>query len=142
MGCSSSPPSPRHKFSSCLLFVSLFKVPYEIVSVGNPVQVICKAQSSNATAQPVFSSSTPLISLTTTRQVTSSVNGISVTAASVSTSLSGSASVAGGSAKKRRRRSVGVLALQYWFNNSAGDHTHYPLVYLVPYSFLAVRDLM
>jgi len=38
--------------------------------------------------------------------------------------------VAGGGAKKRRRRSAGLLSsnltgLQYRFNNSAGNHTHY-----------------
>lgn len=130
-----------------ILVVSLLKVPYEIVSVGRPVQVICRAESSNVTVLPVSSSSTPRMSPSTTHQVTSSVNGINVTAASVSSalSISGSASVAGGGAKKRRRRSVGLFShnrtvLQYWFNNSAGTHTLTQLTTSIPYSFLAVRD--
>lgn len=133
--------NPYFSIGLAAWILSLLKIPYEIVSVGSPVQVICRAQSSNVTALPVSSSSTPRIFPSTTHQVTSSVNGINVTAASVSSalSISGSASVAGGGAKKRRRRSVGLFyhnrtVLQYWFNNSAGTHTLTQLTTSIPSS--------
>lgn len=103
------------------------KVPYEIVSVGGPVQVICRAQSTNVTVLPESSSSTKLSPSSTEvspTQVTSSINQPTVTATSVTSVLTASASVT----RKRRKRSVGLLSanrtvLQYWFNNSAGNNT-------------------
>ena len=91
------------------------------MSVGAPVQVICRAQSTNVSVVPGSSSSTRMPPKST--QVINSVSQNTVTAASVTSVLTATASVA----KKRRKRSVGLLSadrtvLQYWFNNSAGNY--------------------
>ncbi|KAJ7387831.1 Tectonic-2 [Desmophyllum pertusum] len=106
------------------------QVPYEIVSVGSPVQVICRAQSSNVTTSAAH-------------QITSQV-----TVASVTSVLAAASSVAGGGAKRRRKRNVGLLSqnrtiLQYWFNNSAGPPVTFamdvsPLRILPPADFIRV----
>ena len=98
---------------------------YELVSVGNPVQVICRAESFNMTVSPVSSA---------VNEATSRVSGTSVTAASLtSVPLATSSVTAGGT---RKRRSVDVVSpdrvvRQYFFNNSAGNEMFSTILHVV-----------
>ena len=95
------------------------------------MQVVCSAQSTNLTAIPVPTK--PPVPTLSTHQLSrsvnqtvllSSVNHTSVSASLPVTSLNASASVIGGSAKKRRRRSIlssNRTVLQYQFSSSAGN---------------------
>ena len=98
---------------------------YELVSVGNPVQVICRAESFNMTVSPVSSA---------VNEATSRVSGTSVTAASLtSVPLATSSVTAGGT---RKRRSVDVVSPdrvvhQYFFKNSAGNEMFSTILHVV-----------
>lgn len=94
---------------------------YELVSVGNPVQVICRAESFNMTVSPVSSA---------VNEATSRVSGTSVTAALLT---SVPLATAGGT---RKRRSVDVVSpdrvvRQYFFNNSAGNEMFSTILHVV-----------
>ncbi|PFX31452.1 Tectonic-2 [Stylophora pistillata] len=113
------------------------QVSYELVSVGNPVQVICRADSSNRTASPVSSA---------VNKATSRVSGTSVTSPSpTSVPLTTSTVTVG---RDRKKRSVDVLSPdrvvhQYFFNNSAGPTVTFamdvsPLRILPPVGFIRV----
>lgn len=98
---------------------------YELVSVGNPVQVICRAESFNMTVSPVSSA---------VNEATSRVSGISVTAASLTSVPLATASVTAGGTRKRR--SVDVVSpdrvvRQYFFNNSAGNEMFSTILHVV-----------
>ena len=104
------------------------------------MQVVCSAQSTNLTAVPVppklpvptpsthqLSSSvnqTVLLSTVNQTVLLSSVNQTSVSASLPVTSINASASVIGGSSKRRRRRSIlssNRTVPQYQFSTSAGN---------------------
>lgn len=98
---------------------------YELVSVGNPVQVICRAESFNMTVSPVSSA---------VNEATSRVSGTSVTAASLTSVPLATASVTAGGTRKRR--SVDVVSpdrvvRQYFFNNSAGNEMFSTILHVV-----------
>lgn len=98
---------------------------YELVSVGNPVQVICRAESFNMTVSPVSSA---------INEATSRVSGTSVTAASLTSVPLATASVTAGGTRKRR--SVDVVSpdrvvRQYFFNNSAGNEMFSTILHVV-----------
>ena len=103
---------------------------YELVSVGNPVQVICRAESFNMTVSPVSSA---------VNEATSRVSGTSVTAASLTSVPLATASVTAGGTRKRR--SVDVVSpdrvvRQYFFNNSAGNEMFSTICCLLHPAFL------
>ena len=108
-----------------ILFGLVIKVSYELVSVGNPVQVICRAESFNMTVSPVSS---------VVNKATSRVSGTSVTAASLTSVPLATASVTAGGTRKRR--SVDVVSpdrvvRQYFFNNSAGNEMFSTILHVV-----------
>lgn len=94
------------------------------------MQVVCSAQSTNLTAIPVPAG--PPVPTPSTHQLLSSVNQTvllssvnqTVSASLPVTSVNASASVIGGSSKRRRRRSIpssNRTVPQYQFNTSAGN---------------------
>ena len=94
------------------------------------MQVVCSAQSTNLTAIPVPPG--PPVPTPSTHQLLSSVNQTvllssvnqTVSASLPVTSVNASASVIGGSSKRRRRRSIpssNRTVPQYQFNTSAGN---------------------
>ena len=95
------------------------------------MQVVCSAESTNLTTIPVpmnppvpTSSTNQLSSSVNQTVLLSSVNKTSVSASLPVTSVSASASVIGGSSKRRRRRSIlssNRTVLQYQFSTSAGN---------------------
>lgn len=127
------------------------EVSYEIVSLGVPVQVICRAQSTIET-EPILPTqpavSTPLIVFSSTVNQTASVsvnetsivsvNGLSsltFDTSAVTSVMSVSSVIAtaspGGASRKRRRRSIlsstDRTMIQYRFNTSAGPAVTFAL---------------
>lgn len=135
------------KEASKLSLLNNSKVPYEVMSFGVPVQVICRAQSTNLTGPiipPKLLVSTPVVSsmnnttvpfatpssvfqaaMTDTNLPSAATLGLSVTtiASSISSAISGSLvpSLEVGGRKRRSVSSSGRAVLQYQFNNSAGN---------------------
>lgn len=151
--CSSVEPEPgspavlQLKFTETSVGPNLItaQVPYEIVALGAPVQVICRAQSTNLTAllvppkPPVATVSTQLSKQT----VTISVSSSAATAAIPVTSALATSSVVGGGARKRRRSILpsNRTVPQFQFSTSAGPPVTFaldltPLRILPPAGFI------
>lgn len=128
------------KEASKLSLLNNSKVPYEVMSFGVPVQVICRAQSTNLTGPiipPKLSVSTPVVSSMNSTTVSVATPSSVFQAAMTDTNLPSAATIASsissaisgllvpslevGGRKRRSVSSSGGAVLQYQFNNSAGN---------------------